>query len=91
MTPPSKKLPPKINDYIRKHFKGEFLFKVNSVNKKGSHTVYTLDIAKDEHVYHLKFDEKGWLMRKEVEEAFPAAGYEDPGLGDSPEERIFKM
>jgi hypothetical protein len=62
MTSADYKLPVKINDYIQRHFRGEFLFKINSVRKTGNHTVYDLQIAQDEHIYHLKFDENGWLI-----------------------------
>ena len=86
MTSADYKLPVKINDYIQRHFRGEFLFKINSVRKTGNHTVYDLDIAQDEHIYHLKFDENGWLMRKEVEEAYPPDGYQN--LGDTPQDAI---
>ena len=91
MTSAEHKLPPKINDYIRRHFREDFLFKVQSVRKVGEHYQYALDVAKDEHIYHLKFDENGWLIRKVVEEAYPADGFDDPSLGDTPpEDTIFR-
>ncbi|MCA6074313.1 hypothetical protein [Fulvivirga sedimenti] len=90
MTSAGNKLPPKINEYIHRHFREDFLFKVQSVRRIGEHVRYSIDVAKDEHIYHLKFDEKGWLLKKEVEEAFPADDYDDPHAGDSAQDYIFR-
>ena len=90
MTSTEHKLPPMVSDYIHRHFREDFLFKIRSVEQKGPHTRYAVDVAKDEYIYHLEFDEKGWLTRREVEEAFPAEDYEDPNRGDSSEEMFFR-
>ncbi len=91
MTSSENRLPPKINEYIHRHFREEdFLFKVQSVRKIGEHVLYNIDVSQDEHIYHLKFDEKGWLLKKEVEEAYPADDHDDPHAGDSAQDYIFK-
>ena len=71
MTSAENKLPNKVNEYIRRHFREDFLFTVKNVRRVGPRTHYSIDVTKDDYIYHLKFDERGWLVRKEVEAAYP--------------------
>jgi hypothetical protein len=78
-------LPARISEYINSHFREDFLFQYKTMSKVGNKRCYAIDISKDEHIYHLFFDENGRLVKKLVEESFPADDHIDPRMGDSPE------
>lgn len=78
-------LPAKISDYINSHFREDFLFQYKAMRKVGNMNCYAIDISKDNHIYHLYFNQHGSLVKKLVEESYPADDHTDPHEGDSPE------
>lgn len=77
--------PAKISEYISSHFQDDFLFQYRNMRNIGNKRCFAIDVSKDDHIYHLFFDENGHLVKKQVEESFPADDHTDPRMGDSPE------
>lgn len=80
-----EKLPYGISEYIRNHFREDFLFDVKDVKKVGDRMYYTIEVSQDNYIHTLKFDEKGQLVREDADEAFPPDTHDAPGYGDIPE------
>lgn len=80
-----QKIPSGISDYINDHFREDFLFTVKGVKEISGHTVYTIEVSKDDYIHTLRFNENGHLLKKEAEQAFPPDTHEEPTLGDIPE------
>lgn len=60
-------IPPAISEYIRDHFKEDFLTEINSyMNSKGEIN-YSVDISNENTLYHLKFHSDGRLFQKDME------------------------
>ena len=85
MTENMQKLPYGISDYIREHFREDFLCEVVEVQKMKGHFDYLIEVSKDERIHHLHFNENGTLLKEEIEPAFPKDIHEEPTLEDLPE------
>ena len=85
MTGKDVKLPVAISDYIRDHFREDFLFEVKGVLKRKRSTYYTVEVTKDNYIHKLLFNEKGTLVADDADEAFPEDTHDAPGFGDVPE------
>ncbi|ELR73889.1 hypothetical protein C900_00053 [Fulvivirga imtechensis AK7] len=64
------KVPYKVSEYIRDTFREEFLCSIKSYTRDGK-TYYLAEVTKDDLIHHLKFDEKGQLMKDDADPAFP--------------------
>lgn len=81
----NQKLPYKISEYIKEHFREDFLFEVKEVRKTKGHWYYLIEVTKDDYIHTLKFNEHGVLVKDEAEQAFPPDPYEAPTFEDTPE------
>jgi hypothetical protein len=79
-----KRIPHGISDYIQEHFKEDFLFDVKEVKEIDGHSVYTVEVSKDDYIHTLRFNEEGTLLKEEAEQAFPPDRHEQT-FGDVPE------
>ena len=79
------RLPYGISSYIQDRFRDDFLCEVKSVQQDKGHFRYALEVTKDEHIYHLRFNEAGKLLQEEAEEAFPPDSHDGLTLEDTPE------
>jgi hypothetical protein len=79
-----QKIPLGISDYITEHFKEDFLFDVTAVRKVGAHSVYNVEVSKDNYIHKLAFNEDGVLLKEDAVQAFPPDIHEEP-TGDIPE------
>jgi hypothetical protein len=80
-----ERIPFGISEYIREHFREDFLFDVKEVKKIGGHSIYNVEVSKDDYIYKLKFKEDGTLMKEEAEQAFPPDIHEEQTYRDIPE------
>lgn len=78
------RLPSKASEYVRNHFREDFLFEVKDAKQVGGHRYYTVEVTKDDYIHTLRFNEDGVLVKKEDEEAFPTDMHEARGLEDIP-------
>lgn len=78
-------IPVGISNYIRDHFQEDFLFDVKRVTQSNGHTIYTVEVAKDDYIHTLTFNEEGILLKKDAREAFPPDIHEGQTFGDVPE------
>jgi hypothetical protein len=78
-------IPFKITDYIREHFREEFLFEVKKVIQVKGHPQYEVEVSKDDYIYKLSFNENGDLLKEEAEQAFPPDEHEGPTFEDLPD------
>jgi hypothetical protein len=75
-------LPYPISEYIKDHFRDDFLFEVKESTQVKGRWYYTIEITKDNYIHTLKFDEDGKLIKDQADEAFPPDVHEDPGFGE---------
>lgn len=80
-----KGIPFEISEYIRNHFREDFLFHVKEVKEVGGHSEYVVEVSKDDYDYTLRFNEKGKLLKEDAEQSFPPDIHEEQTLGDVPE------
>ncbi|MBA4053574.1 MAG: hypothetical protein C0490_02580 [Marivirga sp.] len=80
----NQKLPYRISEYIKDHFREDFLFEVKEAKQKG-HWYYTIEVTKDNYIHTLKFDEKGELVRDQADQAFSPDVHEGPTFEEIPE------
>jgi hypothetical protein len=85
MKPKNRRLPIKISEYIQNHFREDFLFDVKNVKKIKGQLHYFIEVTKDDYIHSLIFNEKGNLVDKIAEEAFPTDIHEQPLSGEVPE------
>jgi len=79
------KLPYGISEYIKEHFREDFLFDVKEVTKVKGHTYFTVEVSKDNYIHTLKFNENGDVIKDEADQAFPPDVHEEPGYENIPE------
>lgn len=78
-------IPYKISDYIKEHFREDFLFEVKEIRQVGKHSTYIVEVSKDDFIHSLRFDEDGDLIKEESEQAFLPDAHEGPTFEDIPE------
>jgi hypothetical protein len=78
-------IPYGISDYIREHFKEDFLFDLKEVKTSNGHATFVVEISKDDYIYNMKFNEDGVLLKEDVEQAFPPDMHEEQTFRDVPE------
>lgn len=67
----AKKIFYRISDYVSRHFRGSFLYKTKTSRDAHGNIFYDVELSQDDMIHHLRFNAKGNLVSKEVEEAFP--------------------
>ncbi len=80
----NKKIPYKISEYIKEHFRDEFLFEVKEVKQVKGHWYYAVEVTKDDVIHKMKFNEKGALIDEAADDAFPTDWHEERGIDDIP-------
>jgi hypothetical protein len=65
------KLPHNISEYIREHFRGSLLSEVKEHHDSHGRRLYDVELSHEDLIYQLRFDEKGVLINKTMEESFP--------------------
>lgn len=75
-------LPYNLTNYIDTHFREDFLFEVKNIIEVDGHKQYEVEVAKDDYIYTLLFDEQGNLLRESAEEAYPSR--DDDPFGEIP-------
>jgi hypothetical protein len=80
-----QKIPFGISDYIKKHFKEDFLFDVKEVKKMNGDPLYVAEVSKDNFIHKLKFNKDGTLVTEDTRESFPSDIHEEQSFGDVPE------
>jgi hypothetical protein len=78
-------IPYGISDYIREHFKEDFLCHVKDVKKNNGHSTYFVEVSKDDYIYTLRFNDDGVLLKEDTEQAFPPDIHEEQTFRDVPE------
>lgn len=78
-------IPHRMSEYIKEHFREDFLFEVKDVRQRNGHWYYTVEVTKDNYIHTLKFNEDGELMKEEADQAFPPDVHDEPTLEDIPE------
>ena len=81
----NQKLPYRISEYIKDHFREDFLFEVKEVKQLKGRWFYTIEVTKDTYIHTLKFDEEGELIKDEADQAFPPDVHEGPSFEEIPE------
>jgi hypothetical protein len=81
----AQRIPFGITEYIRDHFKDDFLFELKDVREVSGRPVYTVEVSKDDYIHSLKFNEDGTLLKEEAKEAFPPDSHEGQAFGEVPE------
>ena len=80
-----QRIPFKISEYITDHFKEDFLFEVKDIKEIHGHTIYSIEVSKDDYIHKLRFNEDGTLVKEESEQAFPPDIHEEQAFGEIPE------
>jgi hypothetical protein len=80
-----KRIPFGISEYIKDHFREDFLFHVKEVKEVNGHPVYVVEVTKDDYVHTLRFNEEGTLLKEDAEQVFPPDIHEEQTLRDIPE------
>ena len=80
----NRRLPYKASEYIKNHFREEFLFELKETKQIDGHWFYTVEVTKDDYIHTLRFDDQGALVKKEEDEAFPTDMHEAQGFDDLP-------
>lgn len=75
-------IPYKIAEYLRNHFREDFLYDVKKVNNTEGRVFYLVEVDQDNFVHHLKFNEKGNLVKEDTRPAFPTDGHEEPFIDE---------
>lgn len=60
----SEKLPTKISEYMKQRFGETFVFETKT--DKEEDVFYKIKILQGDLLYHLKFDEKGCLLERDI-------------------------
>lgn len=80
-----KRIPFGISEYIKDHFREDFLFHMKEVKEVNGHPVYVVEVTKDDYVHTLRFNEEGTLLKEDAEQVFPPDIHEEQTLRDIPE------
>lgn len=64
-------IPRSISDYIKRHFRDDFLCDVTRYRDAGGRICYRVEISKDDVMHRLRFNEKGHIIRQTEKETFP--------------------
>jgi hypothetical protein len=80
-----QKIPPKAVEYIKEYFREDFIFDLKGVRKFRGEDYYLVEVAKDEYIHHLTFNESGKLVDQIADEAFPSDELDGSGYKDIPE------
>lgn len=80
-----KRIPFGISEYIRNHFREDFLFHVKEVKEINGHPVYVVEVTKDDYAHTLRFNEEGVLLKEDAEQVFPPDIHEEQTLREIPE------
>lgn len=78
----NQKLPYQITEYIKEHFREDFLFEVKEVRQIKGHWYYTIEVTKDNYSHTLRFSENGELIKDEADQTFPPDVHEEPTFED---------
>lgn len=60
-------LPYNISEYLKEHFREDFLTEIKETTNKEGHLIYEVNVSSQDSLYHLKFNSKGILIEKEME------------------------
>lgn len=82
-----KKLPAKINNYIKERFREAVIADVKAAKTKTGHLHYLVEVSDNQVSQHLKFDEKGNLLDRDVEANYPE-DYEEGDFYGAPDDKI---
>ena len=63
--------PSTITDYVKRYYPGPVYYKVTTTSGAHGRIFYNVELVKDDMICDLIFNEKGNLLRKSEEEAFP--------------------
>ena len=85
MNTKNRKLPYSISEYIKEHFREDFLAEVKETRQWNGRWYYTIEITKDDYIHTLKFNEDGKLITDEADHAFPPDAHEGPAFEDVPD------
>lgn len=85
MSTNNERLPIHISDYISERFREDFLFQVKEVRQVKGHTYYTVEVAKDDYIHTLIFNEDGHLVQDQADEAFPPDTHDEAGFSNVPD------
>lgn len=80
-----ERIPTGISEYIRNHFREDFLFEVKDVIEVQGHSIYKIEVSKDDYIHKLSFNEAGVLLKEDVQPAFPPDSHEGQSYGEVPE------
>jgi hypothetical protein len=80
-----RKIPAGISNYVKEHFREDFLFDVKEVKEIQGHSYYVIEVSKDDYIHTLKFNEHGTLLQEDAEQAFPPDMHEEQPFGEVPE------
>ncbi len=75
------KLPSEAAEYIRDHFREDYLVEVQAVQDKHGHPVFKVNLTQGDVIHHLRFNEKGHLMTHSAEPKFEEDYYENSFYG----------
>lgn len=85
MNASSQRFPLRISEYVKDHFREEFLFEVKDVRQIKGQWYYTIEVTKDNYIHTLRFNEKGELVNEKADQAFPPDIHEEPGFDATPQ------
>jgi hypothetical protein len=60
-------IPAGISEYINQNFREDYLTDIQLVKDDKGIGFYYVDITHEDNIYHLKFNESGELIQKEIE------------------------
>ncbi|UKJ06711.1 hypothetical protein [Solitalea lacus] len=69
-------IPYKISEYIKEHFREDFLSEIKKVKNASGKTLYLAEITQNNLTYHLMFNEKGVIVNEEADPNFPQDDHE---------------
>jgi hypothetical protein len=81
----NQKLPYRISEYVKDHFREDFLFEVKEAKQVKGHWYYAVEVTKDDYIHRLRFNEDGELIKDEADQAFPPDVHEGSTFEDIPE------
>ena len=60
-------IPAGISEYIKQNFREDYLTDIKSVKDAKGAEFFYVDVTHEENIYHLKFNDNGELILKDVE------------------------
>lgn len=73
----SQNIPAEISEYIRKFFDESFLIDITKIKENDGSFYFNVEVSQDNIINHLKFNEKGSLIKTEIEPVIPIDPHED--------------